>query len=217
MTHIASARNPRLKSLRRLHARAGRARSGAFLAEGEDLIEAAARAGCEPLEGYRVAGSGLGGEGFHEVEPAALRAVSALGSGARVMGVYEQRWHQPAGPLCVYLHGVSDPGNVGAVLRAAEAFGASCVALGPACADPHSPKAVRASMGAIFSVALARVQDVGELPGARVALVPHAREVLRAPEHGEAFPSTLLVGRERDGLPADVLAACQRSPRPTVR
>jgi RNA methyltransferase, TrmH family len=213
MTHIASARNPRLKSLRRLHARAGRARSGAFLAEGEDLIEAAARAGCEPLEGYRVADSGLGGEGFHDVEPAALRAVSALGSGARVMGVYEQRWQQPAGPLCVYLHGVSDPGNVGAVLRAAEAFGASCVALGPGCADPHSPKAVRASMGAIFSVALARVQDVGELPGERVALSAAAERSLGELAGEPSRARTLLVGSERNGLPAEVLAQCEYAAR----
>ena len=65
-----------------------------------------------------------------------------------MIGVYEQRWVEPAGPLCVYLHGVADPGNVGTVLRAAEAFGASCVALGPGCADPHSPKAVGAARGA---------------------------------------------------------------------
>lgn len=213
MTHIASTRNPRLKSLRRLHARAGRARSGTFLAEGEDLIEAAARAGLQALEGYRVAGSGLGGEAFHEVEPAALRAVSALGSGARVIGVYEQRWSEPVGPLCVYLHGVSDPGNVGAVLRSAEAFGASCVALGPACADPHSPKAVRASMGAIFSVPLARVQDVRELPGERIALSAGAPLSLGelAREHSPAC--TLLVGSERHGLPAQVLALCERVAR----
>ncbi len=79
--------------------------------------------------------------------------MSTLGSGTRVIGVYEQRWAKvPVGPLCVYLHGVRDPGNVGTVLRSAQAFGASCVALGPGCADPYSPKAVRASMGAIFGV-----------------------------------------------------------------
>ncbi len=125
------------------------------------------------MEGYRAAGSGLGGQDFVDVEPAALAAVSTLGSGTRAIGVYEQRWSpRPLGPLCVYLHGLSDPGNVGAVLRAAHAFGASCVALGPHCADPWSPKAVRASMGAIFHVEVARVESIAQLPGERIALVP---------------------------------------------
>src|SRR3984893_5061370 len=184
MTHITSPNNPRLRSLRRLQRRSERERSGRFLAEGEDLVIAARRAGRRGLEGYRVAGSGLGGDGFHDVEPSALKDASTLGSGTRVIGVYAQRWGAVAGPLCVYLHGVGDPGNLGTVLRAAEAFGASCVALGPGCADPHSPKAVRASMGAIFAVALARVGDVSELPGERIALVADAEDVLCGP--GEA-------------------------------
>src|SRR5205823_7936616 len=124
--------------------------------------------------GFRLRGSSLGGSDFHEVEPAALAAVSTLGSGTRVIGVYEQRWAAPAGPLCLYLHEVGDPGNVGTVLRSAQAFGASCVALGPGCADPHSPKAVRASMGSIFAVSLARVGDLDELPGERIALLAGA-------------------------------------------
>ena len=207
MTTIASPQNPRLQALRRLHRRRERARSGRFLAEGEDLIAAAARAGWQSVEGYRAAGSGLG-EGFLDVEPAALAAVSTLGSGTRAIGVYEERWStQVAGPLWVYLHGLSDPGNVGAILRAAHAFGASGVALGPDCADPFSPKAVRASMGAIFAVPLARVSDVAQLPGARVALVAHAGEPLRSVRAGA--PLTLLVGAEREGLPADVVAACE--------
>ncbi len=101
--------------------------------------------------GYRLAGTELGGRDFVDVDATALATVSTLGSGTRVIGVYEQRWVQaPVGPLCVYLHGVRDPGNVGTVLRSAQAFGASGVAFGPGCADPYSPKAVRASMGAIF-------------------------------------------------------------------
>ena len=124
----------------------------------------------------------------------------------------------------MYLHGVGDPGNVGTILRSAHAFGASCVALGPGCADPHSPKAVRASMGAIFSVALARVGDVDELPRERVALVADAPDVLRgagsdgpgarSAAGGDAAGSlTLLIGAERDGLPAHVVTACERSAR----
>jgi RNA methyltransferase, TrmH family len=237
---IASAQNPRLQGLRRLRRRRERAHSGRFLAEGEDLILAAESAGWEAVEGYRVPGSGLGGGRFVDVEPAALGAVSTLGSGARVIGVYEQRWRAaPGGPLCVYLHGLSDPGNVGAVLRAALAFGATCVALGPDCADPYSPKAVRASMGAIFAVALARVGDVAELPGERVALVAHAGEPLSSlraagaavheggreggsvpcgtrgertevPGSDRARPLSLLVGSERGGLPVEIVDACER-------
>jgi RNA methyltransferase, TrmH family len=208
MTTIASPQNPRLQALRRLHRRRERARSGRFLAEGEDLIAAAAQAGWQPLEGYRAAGCELG-EGFLDVEPAALAAVSTLGSGTRAIGVYEERWStQLTGPLWVYLHGLSDPGNVGAILRAAHAFGASGVALGPDCADPFSPKAVRASMGAIFRVPLARVSDIAQLPGERIALVAHAGEPLRS-VRADA-PLTLLVGAEREGLPADVVVACER-------
>src|ERR1700736_2539574 len=165
MIQIASQQNPRLKALRRLQARRERVRSGRFLAEGEDLVAAAERARVEPVEGFRLAGTGLGAEGFHEVERDALAAASALGSGARVIGVYEQRWSPPVVPLCVYLHGVSDPGNVGTILRSAQAFGASSVALGPGCADPFGLKAVRASMGSVFAVALALAGSLEELPG----------------------------------------------------
>jgi RNA methyltransferase, TrmH family len=215
MTLITSPHNARLKSLRRLQRRSERERSGRFLAEGEDLIAAAQLAGREPLEGYRASGSGLGGPGFNDVQPAALKAVSTLASGTRVIGIYEQRWGAPAGPLCVYLHGVGDPGNVGTVLRAARAFGASCVALGPGCADPHSPKAVRASMGAIFTVGLARVERVHELPGERLALVPDAQELLRGADLAAEGARTLLIGGERDGLPGEVISACERAVRLT--
>jgi TrmH family RNA methyltransferase len=173
---IVSPHNPRLKELRKLARRRERERSGRFVAEGEDLIAAADAAGRPAVAGYRAAGTAIGGPRFDDVEPSVMSSVSMLGSGTRAIGIYEQRIGKPTGPLCVCLWGVADPGNVGTVLRGAQAFGASCVALGPGCADPHSPKAVRASMGAIFSVELARVSDVGELPGTRVALVAGAGE-----------------------------------------
>jgi len=216
MTTIASPHNPRLKALRRLQRRRERERSGTFLAEGEDLIAAARLAGRSPLEGYRHAGSGLGDEAFHDVEPQALRAASTLASGTRVVGVYEQHWGPALGPLCVYLHGVGDPGNVGTIIRSAHAFGASCVALGPGCADPYGPKAVRASMGAIFSVALAHLDGPGELPGERVALSAGAEQELRGPANAIASEVSVLVGAEREGLPAEVLAACERRARISI-
>jgi TrmH family RNA methyltransferase len=187
---ITSPHNDKLKEVRRLQRR----REGRFVAEGEDLLRAAADAGWPAVYELR---SGI------DVEPALLDGVSGLGSGTRALGVYEQRWSAPAGPLCVALWGVHDPGNVGTVLRSAVAFGASCVAIGPDTADPFGPKAVRASMGAIFSVAVARVASVGQLPAPRVALVARAGDTLRGPGEG-----TLVVGAERTGLPEEVVEAC---------
>ena len=199
---ITSAQNPHLKDIRRLHRRRTRDTVGRFVAEGEDLLAAADAAGWPAVQRYCAAGSGLEGV---EVVPEALHAVSALGSGTRALAVYEQRWAAPAGPVCAALWGVGDPGNVGTVLRAAAAFGAASVALGPGCADPYGHKAVRASMGAIFTVPVARVERVDELPGERIALVAREGEPLRGPSD-----ATIVVGAEREGLPDEVVAACDR-------
>jgi TrmH family RNA methyltransferase len=102
---------------------------------------------------------------------------------------------------------VHDAGNVGTILRSALAFGAGCVALGPDCADPYGPRAVRASMGAIFAVPVARTPAIDALPGRRVALVARAGAPLAGPLAGEA---TLLVGGERAGLPEELVERCDR-------
>src|SRR5579875_3073463 len=140
---ITSPHNAQLKEIRKLNQRRrAREQAGRFVAEGEDLLAAADAAGWTPVIRLATAQSGLPGI---EVEPRLLAQASELGSGTRTLAVYEERWAPgPAGPVCVYLHGVGDPGNVGTILRSAQAFGAACVALGPGCADPYSPKAVRA-------------------------------------------------------------------------
>jgi TrmH family RNA methyltransferase len=172
------------------------------VAEGEDLLTAALAARWRPVETLVAAGSGLEGT---EVEPDLLAKASSLGSGTRVIAVFERpQASPPAGPLCVALWGVRDPGNVGTILRSALAFGANSVALGPDCADPFGPKAVRASMGAVFSVAVAKVERVEELPRPTVALVAREEEPLRG---GAA---TFVVGAEREGLPREVVEACDR-------
>src|SRR3954453_4386492 len=161
---ITSPHNDKLKEIRRLNRR----REARFVAGGEDLAAAAEAAGWPAV--YRL-------EAGVDIEPALLDEVSALGSGTRVIAVYERRWAAKAtGPLCVALWGVHDPGNVGTVLRSALAFGAASVALGPDCADPYTPKAIRASMGAIFAVDVAKVSAVHELPGERIALAAGAGE-----------------------------------------
>jgi TrmH family RNA methyltransferase len=211
---IANPRNPRLQALRRLQRRRERDRLGRFAVEGEDLIEAAATAGRTPIEGYRTPDCRIGDASFIEVEPEALASACVLGSGARAVAVYEQRFvPAPVGPLCLYLHGLSDPGNVGACMRSAYAFGASCVALSPQCADPHSPKAVRASMGAIFAVPLAQVFSVEHLPGRTVALAAHRGEPLEqaiAAAGSGREGLSVLVGAEREGLPQELIDACER-------
>jgi RNA methyltransferase, TrmH family len=207
---ITSPQNEKLKEIRKLNARRReRDRAGRFVAEGEDLLEAADAAGWEPLARLCAAGSGLPGE---EVAPELLAGASELGSGTRALAIYEARWAAvPVGPVCVYLHGVHDPGNVGAIIRSAHAFGAACVALGPGTADPYSPKAVRASMGSIFAVPVARaVEGVSALPGLTVALDGDASDELVALIGRIGLPAqkeqlTLLVGAEREGLPQEVI------------
>jgi TrmH family RNA methyltransferase len=206
MSQITSPHNQKLKEIRKLRQRRRwRDRSGLFVAEGEDLLSVADEQGWIAIERYAAVGSGLPGV---QVDASVLASASGLGSGTRTLAVYEERWADaPVGPLCVYLHGVHDPGNVGAILRSAAAFGASCVALGPGTADPYSPKAVRASMGAIFSLALCRA-EVDQLPGEKIALVPGAGEPLwrSTPAYVMSSAKVLMIGAERDGLPGEVVA-----------
>jgi RNA methyltransferase, TrmH family len=206
MTPITSHDNAQLKEIRKLtQRRRERERAGRFVAEGEDLLAAADAAGWEPLARLCAAGTGLPGI---EVDPKLLSQASGIASGTRAVAVYAERFTEaPLGPVCVYLHGVGDPGNVGTILRGASAFGAGSVALGPQTADPYSPKAVRASMGAVFEVPLVRIDDppdLDQLPGTTVALVADDGVPLAQVEL--SGPVTVLVGSERDGLPAAVVS-----------
>ncbi|HET7043723.1 MAG TPA: RNA methyltransferase [Gaiellaceae bacterium] len=192
---ITSRDNPRLRLVRRLHARAQRQRLGMFLCEGEDLVEAALAAGLEPVELLRA------GE---DVEPSLLAEVSTLGHPPRVLAVFRADGlpgFEPR-PVGLALWHVGDPGNVGTLIRNADAFGAA-VALSRGCADPTSPKALRASAGARFRV------PVGPLDGAagrRVALAAHGGKPIAGLEPVEG--TLFLLGAERDGLPAEVLEEC---------
>ena len=197
---ISSPDNEKLKLVRKLRERKHREREGLFVSEGEDLVEAGLAAGAEPHLLLSAAGSGLGGE---QVEPELLAAASALGSGTRAIAVWPREWAEVASAPCVYLHGVGDPGNVGAIVRTAHALIGGTVVIGPGCADPFGPKAVRASMGAIFGQALTR-GGIEETPAPRAALVAHGGGGLVQLD-GVA---TVCLGAERDGLPAGLLAAC---------
>jgi RNA methyltransferase, TrmH family len=180
---ITSADNDKLKTIRKLQQKRWRNKLGLFSAEGEDLQgpnpEFVLRAGVD-------------------VEPELLDAVSTLGSGTRVIGVYEQKWAEPKGDPLVYLHRVEDPGNVGAIIRSAHALADATVVLGPACADPYSPKAVRASMGSIFTHPPARA-TLDALDGHKIALDANAQDELG--DVGVTRPVVLVLGSERGELP----------------
>jgi TrmH family RNA methyltransferase len=197
---IRSADNDKLKTIRKLQQKRWREKLGLFAAEGEDLVQAAERAG---WAAEYVLRAGV------DVEPDLLSDVSVLGSGARVIGVYRQRWAEPGGDLSVWLHGVEDPGNVGTIIRSVHALADGPVVLGPGCADPFSPKAVRASMGSLFARPPARA-GLEAVPGRRVALSAHGERTLRDADLDP--PVVLCVGAERAGLPAELERDAVRIP-----
>jgi TrmH family RNA methyltransferase len=195
---ITSSTNPKLRLMHRLlESRRQREKEGLFVVEGEDLVQAADDAGIDPVELFRA------GE---DVEPELLAKLSTMAHPPRVMGLY-RRESLPHGvePLSVSLWRVVDPGNLGTILRTSDAFGAS-VALSAGCADPTGPKALRASAGAIFRVPLAGFEDPA---GARIALVSHGGTPLAQLDPG--VPVTYVLGAERQGLPDDVVAACDQT------
>ena len=191
---ITSKDNPRLKLVRALQRKKGRDETGLFACEGEDLCDAALAAGIEPVE-LLVAGQ--------NVEAELLAGVSTLPHPARAIGVF-RRADLPVGAreTCLALWGLTDPGNVGTLIRSADAFGAS-VALSEGSADPVGQKALRASAGAIFRVPLVAWD---ERPGRQVALDTRGSESLS--DVDLTRPLTIVLGAERAGLPDDLLDAC---------
>jgi TrmH family RNA methyltransferase len=135
------------------------------------------------------------------VEPELLGEVSSLAHAPRVIGVYrrDDLLRRPLPEVGLALWRVADPGNVGALIRSADAFGPAFVAVSDGSADPTGPKALRASMGALFRVP---VVDFDDASGRRVALVAHGGMPLV--EIDLTPPVTFVLGAEREGLPDDV-------------
>jgi len=185
---ILSKDNERLKLVRKLHDKSWRDKLGLFFVEGEDAIEAATAA---PVDLLRA------GE---DVEPKLLAEVASAPHPPRVIGVYRREdlpsWEER--PATLALWRLADPGNVGTLIRTADAFGAA-VALSDGCADPTSPKALRASAGSIWRVPLGSWDDVG---GTRIALEAHAGKPLGSLDLSARV--AFLLGAEREGLPAEV-------------
>jgi TrmH family RNA methyltransferase len=156
--------------LRRLAARRdARVADGAFVVEGATLISEAVRAGwdvhdvfhghgCEPLD--------VAGADSHELARGVLERVSTTHTPQPHLAIVGRRLASPArlgepgDHVVVYLDAVSDPGNVGTVLRSAEAMGAAFVVLGSGSVDPFNPKVVRSSAGSLFWVPIVEVDDL---------------------------------------------------------
>jgi TrmH family RNA methyltransferase len=195
---ITSASNPRLKLVRRLRSTAQRRRLGLFVVEGEDLVQAGLDAGLEPED---VLTAGV------DVEPKLLADVSELAHPARVLAVFRRDGlgRRERGAVGLALWHVADPGNVGTLIRTADAFEAY-VALSSGCADPTSPKALRGSAGAIFRV---RLLDFEDAPAPRIALVADGGQPLGEVELPDQV--TFVLGAERKGVPDEVLASCDEA------
>ncbi len=192
---ITSRDNEKLKLVRKLQLAQWREKLGLFACEGEDLVAAAT---AEPVE-LLVAGE--------NVDPALLAEVSSAAHPPRVIAVYRRADLPAAAPRAALLAlwRVADPGNVGTLIRTADAFGAA-IALSEGCADPTGPKALRASAGAIWRVPQHPFPAAGASGGSagptRVALSAHGGTPLA--ELDLSGKVVLLLGAERAGLPAEL-------------
>ena len=188
---ITSRDNERLKLVRKLHEKRWRDKLGLFFVEGEDAVKAAT---AEPVDLLRA------GE---DVEPKLLADVASAPHPPRVVAVYRRAdlpaWEER--PATLALWRLADPGNVGTLIRTADAFGAA-VALSDGCADPTSPKALRASAGSIWRVPVGAWASNSLVRAKRVALEAHAGEPLSSLDLSGRV--AFLLGAEREGLPAEV-------------
>ena len=206
---ITSASNPRLKLVRKLASGRQRAKLGLFVCEGEDLVASGLAAGLQPVDALMdverpVELDGL--EGAEEVEPSLLGELSSLAHPPRIVAVF-RRADLPRdldAEAGLALWQVGDPGNVGTLIRTADALGPAFVALSPGCADPTSPKALRASMGAVFRVPTGSFDDA---PKPWIGLVPRGSAPLAEIELADR--ATFVLGAERAGLPDDIAASCE--------
>ncbi|MGE5645795.1 MAG: TrmH family RNA methyltransferase [Acidobacteriota bacterium] len=219
---LTSPANPLIKDIRRAVSRGALTRGGYAIAETFHLLEEAKRSGCEV--GAVVAAESAaeevearaGGARVMVVADALFQSISGTESAQGVMALVRPRaWKLDdlftGTPLVVALDGVQDPGNAGAILRAAEAFGATGAMFLKGTVSPHNPKAVRASAGSVFRVPLATGLD----PAAALrAFAEHGLDVYAAEPRGAldlgaadlARPCALIIGSEGAGVSREVRA-----------
>ena len=211
MEPIRSRQNELVKKFIALGAEAkARQEAGEFLCAGDTLLQEAVASGAEIT--CVLAAEELSALPCRVVTPEILKAVSPLQNSPGPVFSVKMRPIPPAEDLkrVIVLENVQDPGNVGTVLRTADAFGMDLVVLAGACADPYNPKTVRASMGAIFRQSAVKTdtehlrQLLHGLPLYGAALAPGGVDVRSLPE----APLAVAIGNEGKGLTRELLALC---------
>jgi TrmH family RNA methyltransferase len=212
---ITSAQNPTIKFIRALEQKKHRQETGLFAAEGVRALERARLSGITP--DYVLATKGPQDWGQARdliVSEAVMARLSAQNNPAGLIGVFKQTailsdFAPGADEIALALEDIRDPGNLGTILRTADAVSVRHIALiGESC-DPFSPEAVRASMGSLFGVKLTRMTAkqfasvLAEWPGEIVATAAQATVDYR---RAYARPALLLMGSEGSGL-SEALAA----------
>ena len=228
---VTSLANPTVKAVRALHLRKARDETGLFVAEGLKAVIEGIETGHTPailMYGAEAAGhpllqravqaaSAANGEVI-EVTEGILAKVSRRDNPQAVVGVFQQVFRpleviEPHAARCwIALHRVRDPGNLGTIVRTADAAGCGGVILVGECCDPYSVEAVRATMGSIFAVPLTRASEAefaawrNGWPGSVVGTLLTADCDYREADYGK--PTLILMGNEQQGLPADMAALC---------
>ena len=190
-----------------------RQEAGEYLCAGQTLLDEAIASGAEIT--CVLATEDMPDLPCRRVTPELLKAVSPLQNSPGPVFTVKMRPLPPAEELkrVIVLENVQDPGNVGTVLRTADAFGVDLVVLCGACADPYNPKTVRASMGAIFRQSAVKTDIAGlpellrGLPLYGAALRPGGTDVRALPDG----PLAVAVGNEGKGLTEELLSMCQGS------
>lgn len=214
---ITSPANPQVKYVRRLQSdRRFRAREGTFVVEGTRWMREVAAAGIAPQALFAtdewlasnegrglIAALGAAVEVSGEVMATMSDTETAPGVLA-VLPIAPQPWpDQPA--LVVILDAIGNPGNLGTILRAASAAGASGVLLGPGSVDPYNPKVARGSMGALLRLPVRAVDwdEIGRLAAGLDVWLAAARDGVAYTAVDWRRPSAILIGGEARGAGAD--------------
>ena len=237
---IRSAANQEIKELRALETKKGRSQQNAFVSEGlRHVVEAVRRgwrvsrlvlsesASSSELLREAIQGCEASGGRVLTVTDELMTRIARRDNAQSVIAVIEQRWGDLeaviAAPRVTWLalEGIRDPGNLGSIIRSADAFAVAGVLLIGTTVDPFSTEAVRASMGSIVNVPLIRLDEAAYLDWHRGwtgrTVGTHLRAELQ-PESVERGSATLLVmGNEQSGLPARIAATCNQLVRIPMR